>query len=125
MNIENAMFTISLTRFTLYLSSEGDSVQITDSEKDDETNPEQMQALACKTHKQVLDFLEQLRDSKNTSDFTFLHYQNTKYSEHTGHDVQDMTHSCPLEKLIDFVRDKISETTQRSGKSSRERCTIL
>lgn len=96
------------TNFTLYLSAEGDSIEIKNF-KDGVTIPEQMKASACKTHEQVLAFLLKLKDSRARDSLSFYHQHNTCYHAHRGTWPIGMAHQCSLEKQIDFVSYKIAE----------------
>ena len=100
-----------LKNYTLFLSSEGDSVEIAHSDHDAAPLPEQAQALACKTHEQVLAFLEMLMNSETRNHLNFYHVDNTSYDAHMGAWPKGAAHACSLETQIDFVRYKIGEAT--------------
>jgi hypothetical protein len=116
--------TTSLTNFTLYLSSEGDSVEIKNFEKDGATLPEQQKALACKTHEQVLAFLETLRNVEVRKQINFFHIHNTSYIGHLGTWPKGAAHPCDLETQIDFVRYKIGENTHGVRQPPKSYCII-
>ncbi len=94
--------------YTLYLSKEGDEVEIKNYLA---TSPlaEQTEAAACKTHAQVLEFLNKLKLSDIKNKISFYHYNNTCYQHHIGTDAKANAHKCELEKLISFVTYKILE----------------
>lgn len=94
--------------FTLYLSSEGDTVEI---KSGSATIPEQQKAASCKTHAEVLAFLEELKASPPRH-LTFYHRHNNAYQAHFG-GVKGVAHPCSLEKQIEFVKYKILEQKQK------------
>lgn len=99
---------ITSSNFTLYLSSEGDSVEIKNFQ-DTSTIPEQLEAISCKTHKQVLAFLEKINSSETKDLLSFYHVHNTSYEAHHGTSPKGKAHLCSLDKQISFVQYKIFE----------------
>ncbi len=95
--------------FTLHLSAEGNSVEINRFEIDRATIPEQLEASTCKTHEQVLAFLEKINGSTVKDSLSFYHTNYTLYDEHVGSWPTGTAHLCPLEKQIDFLRCIIEE----------------
>ncbi len=110
-------------KFTLYLSAEGDSVEIK-SFRDSATIPEQVRATTCRTHEQVLAFLEEIRDSEVRGQLNFYHNHNTSYDGHMGTWPKGAAHPCSLEKQIDFVRYLISEGTHGVRHAPRSFCVV-
>lgn len=101
----------ALTNFTLYISADGNSVKIENFTDDGDTLPEQAKALTCKTHQDVLDFLEELKNSDTKERLNFYHYNNYSYSKHEGFS-KGNAHPCSLENQMEFIRFKISESVQ-------------
>lgn len=117
--------TVSDNRFTLYLSGEGDSVAIKSYQDEKSTLPEQAEALACKTHEEVLAFLKKLIESDTKNHLNFYHHHNTCYDGHAGTFPKGSAHPCSLEKQIDFVQYKISEATHGIRHAPKKVCHIL
>jgi len=116
------------TNFTLYLSTVGDSVKIENFNQDGATLPEQQEALACRTHQEVLAFLEKLKTSETKGRLNFYHLNNYFYEKHAGL-AKGTAHPCTLEDQIEFVRFKISEISQgarhATPTASRSWCNIV
>ena len=113
----------NIPEFILCLSREGDSVSL--NPRDAERNPapslpEQEQALACKTHQQVLAFLKNLESSETKNQISFSHYNNTCYDAHAGSWPKGRFHLCTLEEQIAFVQCKIVEADQGVRLSPRK-----
>ena len=108
---------ISRSPYVLYLSKEGDSVEIrkickqnaTASEKKEILEDMQKEAVKHKTHETVLIFLKQLSSSDIRNHLNFYHDDNPYYTGHVGNELVAIAHPCALEKQIDFVQYKISE----------------
>lgn len=100
---------ISQETFSLCLSSEGESLELTNIKRNGLELPEQAEATACKTHEQVLTFLKKLRDSEVKNQISCSHRNNYYYKAHWGHYPKGSGHECSLEDLIDFVKYRISE----------------
>jgi hypothetical protein len=113
-----------LNHFTLYLSKEGNSVEIKNFNQDGATIPEQVEALACRTHQEVLAFLERLSHSDTRNQLNFYHHHNTSYDGHMGTWPKGVAHPCTLESQIDFVRYKIGETTHGVRHEPESFCVI-
>jgi hypothetical protein len=99
----------SPARFTLYLSKEGDSVEIKNL-NDTSTIPEQLEAASCKTHSQVLSFLEKINTSEAKNNLEFWHKENPAYLVH--YQGKGVAHPCAIDQQIEFVRFKIAEEAQ-------------
>jgi hypothetical protein len=93
----------------VYLTEEGDSLQIVNYANHPSTISEQTEALACKTHKEVLDLLNKIKNSGKTDQFEFYHYHNTCYDNHMCGWPNGQVHPCPLDTQISFVTYKILE----------------
>lgn len=101
------------THFVLYLSKEGDSVRISEAPHQEHVCRRSKfagEAASCKTHKQVLDFLEKLAspEGKNSS-LQFYHVNNAAYEKHSGAWSKIEAHECSLDQQISFVKYKIME----------------
>lgn len=100
------------TYFTVYLSSEGDSIKITGfsplSSTPLKTIPEQAEAAACASHESVLAFLRKLQSSDRKDSLAFYHSHNNFYPNHTTYP-KGSTHPCSLDEQISFVTNKILE----------------
>lgn len=107
-------------KWSVYLSKEGDSIEIVGDHIADMTPilREQWAASSCKTHAQVLAFLERMAHSESTNAFTFYHEHNPSYTDHCGTWPKGGVHLCPIDQQISFVRYKLSE-------SKREVRTVL
>jgi len=98
--------------FALNLDSNGTTVNIINIENS-KTIPEQQEAAACKTHKEVLVFLKKIDSSEIKESFSFHHAHNKNYEEHTGKIFpKGKTHVCLLQNQISFVEFRISEENQ-------------
>ncbi len=98
--------------FALNLDSNGTAVNIINIETS-KTIPEQQEAAACKTHKEVLVFLKKLQSSEIKECITFHHAHNINYEDHDGNTIpKGKTHECSLKNQINFVKLKISEENQ-------------
>lgn len=96
----------------LYLSSEGDSVQLSllSCSKNPEILDLASKATLCKTHAQVLSLLEKIQSSPSLKKLIdFYHQHNFNYSAHRGTWPKGAAHPCSLDQQIDFVRYKIAE----------------
>lgn len=96
-------------QFTLYLSSEGDAVEIKHFGDGNPTIPEQLEAQACRTHEAVLAFLEKINNSALRDSLRFWHHHNPRYDGHLGTYPKGVAHECLLDQQISFVRYKIGE----------------
>lgn len=98
--------------FALNLDSNGTTVNILNIENT-KTIPEQQEALACKTHKEVLALLEKIQKTEINDSFSFHHAHNKNYEGHNPKTFpKGQTHECSLENQISFVKLKISEEDQ-------------
>lgn len=98
--------------FALNLDSNGTTVNIINIENS-KTIPQQQEALACKTHKEVLFLLKKIDASEIKESFSFHHAHNKNYENHDGNTIpKGKTHECSLESQISFVELKISEENQ-------------
>ncbi len=117
--------TAPLTHFTLYLAAEGNSVEIKGPDLADASLPEQAEASACKTHQEVLAFLERLRHSETRNELHFFHYHNTSYDGHLGTWPMGVAHPCTLETQISFIQYKIGESAHGVRRMPTSSCVIL
>lgn len=98
--------------FALNLDSNGTTVNIINIENS-KTIPEQQEAAACKTHKEVLVFLKKIDSSEIKESFSFHHAHNTNYKDHDGNTIpKGKTHECSLKSQISFVKLRILEENQ-------------
>lgn len=97
--------------WSLRLSSNGDSIEIKSLDKQS-TIPQQLEAASCKTHEQVLLFLQKLSTLEIQKSFAFLHIQNPTYAAHITCSGA-LAHPCSLEQQIRFVQYKILEGEQK------------
>lgn len=95
--------------YSLFLSEEGDIVEITSFYNGDPSHPDEAEAAACKTHEQVLAFLNKLKTLESKSNIEFYHFDNTHYAGHKKVNRNGMTHPCDLDRMIRFVTYKILE----------------
>src|SRR5262245_39478573 len=90
------------TRFVLYLSEEGDSVRIKEAPHQDDCCRQSKfaeEAASCKTHKQVLEFLEKIASPEcENSSLQFYHANNIAYEKHSGTWSKIEVHECSLDK---------------------------
>ncbi len=93
----------------LYLSKEGDRLEIVDVLRSGIVIPEQKDALACKTHASVLELLQKLKNSPNKDLLRFYHHDNPYYARHVSSSLEGFAHPCSLEVQISFVQYKIGE----------------
>lgn len=98
---------------TLYLSPEGNSftLQVFDAQGasmkvDTPSDPILQDALKCKTHKEVLRFLQSLPPHfAESQKVTFYHEHNFTDKEHSS--LKGMAHECTVEKMRQFVKNQI------------------
>jgi hypothetical protein len=101
-----------MSDFTLFLSRTGDSVKISKYAMPEEElpppTPLQEKAATCKTHEQVLAFLEEINSSEELKNsLEFYHSNNRSFNQHF--DFKGRAHPCDLEKQIDFVKLQVIE----------------
>lgn len=108
---------ISTNKNILYLSQEGDSMEITNLLG--HNLPEKNLIAAYNTHELVLKFLKTLQGDE----YQFHHYDNSSYERHKGTFPKGVAHPCTLEDQIKFVEFKILEKEQ-GALQSREICII-
>lgn len=84
--------------YKLTLSFNGDSIA---------TVPEQIEATTCKTHQEVLAYLEKIKSSGSAPTIHFYH-----------NDGPTLSHPCPLQDQIDFVLRRIEMQTRNQPQSS-------
>jgi hypothetical protein len=118
--------------YTLYLSKEGDSIEIKKFiAAEDQEFPLTALALACKTHEKVLTFLELLRDSEDQYSLDFWHLNNDAYADHKREGKK--THFCSLKNQIAFVKYKIAEkviledskdSVEKDNNTARSYCVL-
>ena len=114
-----------MASFVLFLSTEGNSVRIENFSQNGATLPEQAKALACKTHQEVLLFLEKLKNSETKDRIEFSHDNNYFYDKHAGLG-KGYIHSCTLEDQMEFIRFKMSEASQRVRRPApRTYCVLV
>lgn len=109
----------NFSRPIFYLGSEGDSIELKIFSLSDKENASGLNklnldnlsqmALACKTHEQVLDFLENMQKMNSVRDYDFYHCHNIQYKAHAGTYPKGVAHECSLDAQIKFVKHKISE----------------
>lgn len=101
------------THFVLYLSEEGDSVRIEEAPHQENVMRRSKfagEAASCKTHKQVLDFLEKIASPYGLgASLQFYHANNISYDKHSGTWSKTEAHECSLDQQISFVKYKIME----------------
>lgn len=101
------------TYFVLYLSAEGDSVRIDQAPNQDHCCRQSKfseEATSCKTHKQVLEFLEKIASpASGNPSLQFYHANNTAYDKHSGAWSKIEAHEYSLDTQISFVKYKILE----------------
>lgn len=101
------------THFVLYLSEEGDSVRIDEAPHQDHSCRQSKfakEAVSCKTHEQVLYFLEKIASPEGEhSSLQFYHANNIFYEKHSGTWSKIEAHECSLDQQISFVKYKIME----------------
>jgi hypothetical protein len=105
----------------LVLSQQGDSFRLYTQEQQEITeiiaNPLLVNAATCKTHEQVLTFLQNLEQlyyspSKPTIELKMFHVNSPNHAYHIGNEFNDngtISHSCPINKMIFFVAEKITQ----------------
>ena len=96
---------------TLYLGPEGDGVTLKswDAPLSPAMEAVAARATECKTHAQVLAFLESIQGTELEAHLRFFHNHNTNYRAHVGSWPKGAAHLCPLARQIEFVRFKILE----------------
>jgi hypothetical protein len=96
--------------FFLYLSKEGAAVEIKGLNEIRTSIPEQAEASASKTHREVLVFLKKIKDSELRTCLVFYHHHNEFYHGHPDSYQGGTVHLCSLERLISFVKYKLGES---------------
>ena len=109
----------------LYLSSEGDSVEISSvlitqtysaalppDQIDGRIRALNKNAATLKTHGAVLEFLKEVERGANSLPLNFYHMNNPNYSTHAGAPTTGAAHECSLKEQITFVTYKIKEKEQ-------------
>lgn len=98
---------VPLQNLILCLGCDGKEVELNNYLDHGHSFPEQAEAAACKTHEQVLAFLNKLKDSPLKHSISCMHYNNKHYKAHRG---EGTTHNCSLLEQIAFVEQKMHET---------------
>ncbi|MCB1081848.1 MAG: hypothetical protein KDK63_01750 [Chlamydiia bacterium] len=107
--------------FTLYLGRDGNSVTIKQfANQSEEKTALQLEAEACKTHQEVLAFLQKLNSSEEKSNLEFYHEHNIDYGKHRGTYPKGVAHPCAIQEQISFVMHKISEQEQGAQPQSMQ-----
>lgn len=96
------------SQFCVILNAEGSEVELINYVGTAEI-PEQNEAKNCQTHEQVLNFLEKIRSSNLKDQFGFFHKHNNFYQTHRKIETYTVSHLCPLDQQISFVRYKMME----------------
>lgn len=91
--------------FVLYLSKDGDSVEILNEGREKTGRiPEQQEAAACNTQDKVLAFLEK---HQTNDTFLFYHYNHPYFPEHGSFFRMTPYHACSPEAQIKFLKSLI------------------
>lgn len=117
------------THLILCLSKEGDSVKINEVPHRDHCSGQNefaQKAASCKTHKQVLNFLEKIATlERENSSLQFYHTDNIAYKNHFGTCSKIGVHECSLDQQISFVHQKSMEQEHEVRHCSRNSWCIL